>query len=47
MRSRKLDISIFAKKFDGGGHVHAAGMNMQGPLQQTMDMVIEELKNEF
>ena len=40
----KLDATIVTKKFGGGGHVRAAGCNIQGKLQSVTDKLIAEIK---
>ena len=40
----KLDATIVTKKFGGGGHVRAAGCNIEGGLQSVIDRLIAEIK---
>ncbi|NLM26047.1 MAG: bifunctional oligoribonuclease/PAP phosphatase NrnA [Firmicutes bacterium] len=40
-RSHKIDIHQLAVKFNGGGHLLAAGAKLEGSLEQVMDRVIK------
>lgn len=39
--SEKLDASAFCKQFGGGGHIRAAGCELQGTLEEVRAAVIE------
>jgi phosphoesterase RecJ-like protein len=42
-RSRgDFPIDEFVSKWGGGGHHHAAGVRMNSPLQQALDLIIPE-----
>ncbi len=42
--NRGFNVSEFAQKFGGGGHVKASGCFMEGLLEKVMDKVIKSLK---
>lgn len=44
VRSKKTDISVLCKKFDGGGHVNAAGCTIKKPLNIAIEKILNELK---
>ena len=41
MRSKNVDISLIAEKFNGGGHARAAGFRAQGAYQDVKSRTIE------
>lgn len=41
-RSKKVDVSILAEKFDGGGHPRAAGCRMKGLYGPIKEQVVRE-----
>jgi phosphoesterase RecJ-like protein len=41
----KVDVSVIAKDFGGGGHVRAAGCTMKGSLEQVKQQVHMKLKD--
>jgi phosphoesterase RecJ-like protein len=44
LRSRHgRDVGILARRFAGGGHLAAAGLTLQGTLQEALDTFIPEL----
>jgi phosphoesterase RecJ-like protein len=44
LRSKgQLDCSKFAEQFGGGGHARAAGMKLEGTVQQTHDRILAAL----
>ena len=48
MRSKNLiDVSRIAVKFDGGGHVRAAGFNMSGTVYDIINNVSKEIEEQF
>ncbi|GFN31848.1 DHH family phosphoesterase [Paenibacillus xylaniclasticus] len=38
------DVAAIAQSFGGGGHVRAAGCRLDGPLQQSMEQVVEAVR---
>jgi phosphoesterase RecJ-like protein len=40
----KINVCEIAKKFGGGGHYKAAGCQIEGPLDKTKTLVLEEVK---
>ena len=40
----EIDISNFAHKYGGGGHMHAAGFQLTGPIKSIEKQVLAELK---
>ena len=45
-RSKELvDLSEIAVKFDGGGHVRAAGFSMKGEPEQIIEAILQEVKH--
>ncbi|GAA0134195.1 bifunctional oligoribonuclease/PAP phosphatase NrnA [Paenibacillus sp. YSY-4.3] len=45
MRSAgKVDVAAVAQSFGGGGHVRAAGVRMQGGLDQVVSQIVEQVK---
>lgn len=47
MRSKKLDISKIAMKHNGGGHKLAAGATMNTSVEEAIQTIINEIKNEL
>ncbi len=45
MRSKTIDVSKIAAKFEGGGHIHAAGCNVLGDINTVIDKILTEVKN--
>ena len=44
LRSRdRVDVADIALRFGGGGHVRAAGCNMDGPLNQAVNRLVAEV----
>lgn len=44
MRSKKnFDVAKFSTRFGGGGHVKAAGFNMEEPIEQCVEIIANEL----
>ena len=44
LRSREhVDVSRVAQKFGGGGHIRAAGCNLQGTAEEVTSRIVEEL----
>ena len=47
-RSKELvDLSEIAVKFDGGGHVRAAGFSMKGEPEQIIEAILQEVKKQL
>jgi phosphoesterase RecJ-like protein len=44
---REVDVSKIAVEFGGGGHVRAAGFDIQGQLEQIIEQLLERLKKEL
>lgn len=45
MRSAgKVDVAAVAQSFGGGGHVRAAGVRMQGSLDEVVSQIVEQVK---
>ncbi len=45
LRSRcQLDCAALAEKFGGGGHVKAAGLSIDGPLESAQAKVLEAVR---
>src|SRR5574344_452537 len=44
MRSKHIDVSKIAAKFDGGGHFYAAGCTINKPIKIALDKILEEIK---
>ena len=42
-----VDVSRIAAKFAGGGHIRAAGFELNMSLEQAKDTVISEIKSQF
>lgn len=48
LRSRsEIDVNIWARKFNGGGHKKAAGAFHEGPLEKAMQEVVEAGKDQI
>ena len=43
----KIDVRKVAQQFGGGGHVVAAGVYLQGPLQSAKQKIFESVKQQF
>lgn len=45
LRSKgKIDVAAIAARLGGGGHENAAGVTLEGPLAQAMDLILSELR---
>lgn len=45
LRSRgRINVNRVARAFGGGGHVYASGATADGPLERTVERVIEEMR---
>lgn len=44
-RSKNIDVSAVAKKFNGGGHLRAAGCQLQGNCEELKNKVISAVEN--
>jgi phosphoesterase RecJ-like protein len=43
LRSRgNVDVNCFASRFGGGGHRHAAGILIDGPLSQVVERILQQ-----
>ena len=47
MRSRWIDVSKIAKKFDGGGHAKASGCTINGDIEQAKAILIKCIEEEM
>jgi len=46
-RVRAIDVNRVAMQFGGGGHIHAAGARVAGPIEEVRDKVRAALEREF
>lgn len=44
LRSDNIDVCEIVKKFNGGGHIHAAGCTIKKPLKTARELLICEIK---
>ena len=44
LRSDRVDVCQIVKKFNGGGHIHAAGCTIKKPLRIAQEMLICEIE---
>lgn len=42
--TEEIDASRLCQKFDGGGHIRAAGCEIQGTLEEVKSLLLEEVK---
>jgi bifunctional oligoribonuclease and PAP phosphatase NrnA len=42
-----LDVARIAASFGGGGHLHAGGCTLEGPLSAAMDRILETMRREL
>ncbi len=47
MRSKELDISAVAVKYNGGGHKLAAGASITGSVDYAVETIVNEIKKEL
>ncbi len=48
LRSKsKVHVAEVAERFGGGGHEHASGCTLEGPLYSAMDRILDELRREL
>jgi bifunctional oligoribonuclease and PAP phosphatase NrnA len=48
LRSKgRLDVARIAASFGGGGHLHAGGCTLDGPLSGAMDRILETMRREL
>lgn len=49
LRSKEtVDVRKIAEKFDGGGHIRAAGLEIQGRnIDEAADLIVDEIKKEM
>ena len=45
--SDKIDATVIARVFNGGGHVRAAGCTVQGSLDSVMEMLTKEISKQL
>ena len=46
LRSKNyVNVSEIAKKFNGGGHIRAAGYSTKLPLEEAKEKIINQIKN--
>ncbi|WP_064608771.1 DHH family phosphoesterase [Streptobacillus moniliformis] len=43
-RSKNIDVNKLASKFNGGGHVLAAGFRFSGKVEEILEIVLKELR---
>lgn len=43
----KIDVSVVAKQFGGGGHVQASGAYVEGSIETLIPQIVESFKNQF
>ena len=44
MRSKEKDVTEIVKKFNGGGHIRAAGCTIKKPLNEALLCLLDEVK---
>lgn len=45
LRSKgRLNVAAIAEKLEGGGHENAAGCTLEGPLEQAIDAILNEMR---
>ncbi|MBP8605385.1 MAG: bifunctional oligoribonuclease/PAP phosphatase NrnA [Phycisphaerae bacterium] len=48
LRSKgKVDVRKIAQKYGGGGHTLAAGVNLKGPLDGALNLIVSEIKSQL
>jgi phosphoesterase RecJ-like protein len=48
LRSKgQLDVARIAASFGGGGHLHAGGCTLQGPLREASEKILATMRNEL
>lgn len=48
LRSKgRLDVARIAASFGGGGHLHAGGCTMEGPLREATEKILETMRQEL
>ena len=48
LRSKgRLDVAHIAASFGGGGHLHAGGCTLQGPLREATEKILETMRREL
>ncbi len=48
LRSKNtVRVDLVAQRFGGGGHQHASGCTLDGPLYSAMDSILDELRREL
>ncbi|HEX4004573.1 MAG TPA: DHH family phosphoesterase [Acidobacteriaceae bacterium] len=48
LRSKgQLDVARIAARFGGGGHLHAGGCTLEGPLTAAMEKILETMRREL
>jgi len=48
LRSKgQLDVARIAASFGGGGHLHAGGCTLQGPLREASEKILVTMRNEL
>jgi phosphoesterase RecJ-like protein len=48
LRSKgKIDVAAIAERLGGGGHEHAAGCTLEGPLPRALDEILAELRQKL
>ena len=44
LRSDNIDVCEIVKKFNGGGHIHAAGCTIKKPLKIAYELLVDEIE---
>lgn len=47
MRSCKTDVAAIATKFDGGGHIRAAGCTVMAPIAEAREIILKAIGEEL
>ena len=46
LRSKgKVNVAALAESFGGGGHAHASGCTLEGPLPDAIALILDKLRN--
>ncbi len=47
LRAEYVDVAVIARRYNGGGHVRAAGCEVKGSLAQAKDILQEEIEKQL
>jgi phosphoesterase RecJ-like protein len=48
LRSKgQLDVARIAASFGGGGHLHAGGCTLQGPLREATEKILDTIRRDL